>query len=316
MYAILCSAQLDGIAAAAILFRAARLRKIEPKIAALLTHDNASEVFSEITAQKGQLFFILDLLPNNLSSLAPVFEKLTKNNRIAYWNSHHPYDSKTSELLKKFAHTVDLSGPIHYGAVPKEKLCSAELVQKRFLPNDEIAKTLAKLAHDIEFWERKDERAQKLADLLAAGFDAKELAEILSRGVFWSTRFDKIREEYSVKREKALAELMKKAIIRKYLNYNFAFTIAPSILTTADAGQKILDSHSGVDISFVLYRNGKISLRKRNDCDLNLAKIAEIFDGGGHSYAAGAKLSTNITNDTFEKTLFLIDRSLKDFFFS
>lgn len=312
MYSVLCSAQLDGIAAAAIIFRSARLRKIEPKIAGLITHDNATRLLSEAAKQHKQLFFVLDFLPDTLP--VTVLEQLVKNNRIAYWNSHHPYDSPKAEQLRKFAHTVDLSGPMHYGKMPKEKLCAAELAQRRFLPDDNIAKTLAALAHDIEFWKRQDERATKLADLIASGFDMRELVEILSRGVFWSSRFDKLRSEYLEKRDKALRELTQHSVLKKYLNYKFAFTLSPSILTTADAGQKILDTKEEADVSVILYRNGRLSFRKRDDCDIDLAEIARVFDGGGHSYAAGAKLPTTVTRDNFERILFQIDRLLKDFF--
>jgi oligoribonuclease NrnB/cAMP/cGMP phosphodiesterase (DHH superfamily) len=314
MHAVLCSAQLDGIAAAAILFRAARLRGAETRLAGLLTHDNALQVFREASQHQKQLFFVLDFLPDNLPAFVPVLEKLVRQNRIAYWNSHHPYDGPSAELLRRFAHTVDLSGPVHYGAVPTERLCAAELAQRRFLPQDAIAQTLAALAHDIEFWERRDERAIKLADLIASGFDAKELAEILSRGVFWSSRFDRLREDYLARRAKALQELMQHAVIRKYVTTTFAFTLAPSLLPTADAGQHVLDSHAGVDVSVVLYRNGRISFRKRDTCALDLAELARLFGGGGHAYAAGARLDLQVTRDTFERALFLIDRALKDHF--
>lgn len=314
MYAVLCSAQLDGIAAAAIVFRAARLRGSKPKLAGLLTFENAQKVFSEAAKQKKQLFFVLDFLPNNIHALIPILQILTKKNRIAYWNSHHPYDAKTLEILKTFARTIDLSGPLHYGTVPRERLCSAELVQKRFLKNDKIAQTLAEFAHDIEFWERKNPQAQKLSDIIASGFDLRELVEILSRGVFWSKRFDALHKEYCEKRDSALQELIAKMQIKKYVSNTFAFALAPKFLASAQAGEHVLNCHSGVDVAVILYRNGKIAFRKRDECELNLAEIAKLFDGGGYKYAAGANLGITVTNENFEKTIFKIDRILKNFF--
>lgn len=314
MYAVLCPPHLDGICAAAILFRATRLRGAEPRIAGLLTHDNARTLFSEAAKTKRTLYFILDFLPENIDAFVPLLKAIAENNRIAYWNTHHPHDAKTADTLRTFAHTVDLSGPLHHGILPKEKKCAAELVQQRFLPNDSIARSLAEFAHDIEFWEQKDAQAAKLADLIASGFDARELTEILSRGVFWSARFARLHQEYCAKRDKALREITSAVTLKKYLTHTFAFSFAPSLLPAMRAGQELLDRHAGIDVAVILYRDGKISFRKRDTCDINLAELAKLFGGGGHAYAAGARLGAHTTRENLDETLFRIDRSLKNFF--
>jgi oligoribonuclease NrnB/cAMP/cGMP phosphodiesterase (DHH superfamily) len=313
MHVVYCSPQLDGLAAAAILFRAARLRGAEARLGGTLTFENAREQFTAMTAHHGDLLFILDFLPDSLAAFEPLLTAITQRNRIAYWNSHHPHDAAAEEFLRRFAHTVDLSGPLHYAPVPKEKTCAAELSHNRFLPTDAVAKELAQLAHDIEFWERNDQRAVQLADLIASGFDAKELVDSLSRGVFWSERFEQLRQGYLTKKQNALQDIMKHLMVKNILNYRFGFTLAPTLLSTADAGQHILDNHAGVDISVVLYRNGRISFRKRNTCPVNLAELAKLFGGGGHSYAAGARLTRfpSITREHFDSVIFALDQQLK-----
>ena len=313
MHVVFCSPQLDGIAATAILFRALRLRGTEPRLGGTLKFDNAKEQFARMTEHKGDLIFILDFLPDNLAELEPQLKTITTQNRIAYWNSHHPHDTQDEELLKKYAHTVDLSGPLHHGTLPKEKTCAAELAQKRFLSNDAAAKELAVLAHDIEFWNRTDKRAVQLADLIASGIEPKELVDSLARGVLWSEKFENLRQDYLAKKEHALQYIMKHLTIKKILKYNFGFTLAPTLLPSADAGQHIIDNHTGVDVSVTLYRNGRVSFRKRDMCQINLAQLAKIFGGGGHAHAAGAKLSQfqSITRETFDQTVFALDQQLK-----
>lgn len=316
MHVVYCSQQLDGFAAAAIVFRAARLRGNDIKLGGILNFENSEEQFAAMQKLSGDLIFILDFLPDNLPALEPKLNAITVRNRIAYWNSHHPHSESDGLILSRHAHTVDLSGPLHYAPVPKEKTCAAELTQKKFLPNDNIAKELAEIAHDIEFWERTDKRAVQLADLIASGIEPKELIESLSKGIFWSDKFEQLRQEYLAKKQHAMQDIISRLAVKNIAGLNFGFTLAPSILQSSDAGQHVLDSHAGVDVSAVLYRNGRISFRKRDTCNLNLAEIARLFGGGGHSYAAGARLSQfpSITRENFDKVLFEIDQKLKTHF--
>ncbi len=314
MHVVYCSQQLDGLAAAAIVFRAARLRGHEVRLGGLLNFESSNEQFSAMQSLSGDLIFILDFLPDNVPSLEPGLSAITVRNRIAYWNSHHPHSESDGAVLSRHVHTVELTGPLHYAPVPKEKACAAELVQKRFLPNDNAAKELAEIAHDIEFWERTDKRALQLADLIASGFEPKELIESLSKGILWSEKFEQLRQEYLAKKQRAMQDIISHLAVRNITGFNFGFTLAPAILQSSDAGQHVLDTHSGVDVSVVLYRNGRISFRKRDTCGLNLAELAKLFGGGGHSYAAGAKLSqfASVTRDNFEHVLFAIDQKLKE----
>lgn len=313
MHVVYCSQQLDGLAAAAILFRAARLRGHDVRLGGLLTFENSEEQFGAMGSLTGDLIFIVDFLPDNIPALGKKLDAITVRNRIAYWNSHHPHDAQTAEILKRHAHTIDLAGPLHYAPVPKEKLCAAELAQQRFLPNDNVAKELARLAHDIEFWERTDKGSMQLSDLIASGFEPKELIDALSKGVFWSDRFEQVRKEYLLKKEHALKDILAHLAVKNIAGFGFGFTLAPSLLQTADAGQHILDSHAGVDVSAVLYRNGRISFRRRDACQLNLAEIAKLFGGGGHTYAAGARLAQHqsVTRENFDSVLFALDQQLK-----
>lgn len=313
MHVLYCSAQLDGYCAAAILLRTARLQSRDAKIGGFLTFDNYAEQFSAMTKLSGDLIFILDFLPDKLELMEPQLKNITVRNRIAYWNTHHAYDDKTVEILKRHAHTVDLSGPKHNGPLPKNRLCAAELACQRFLPNDAVAKELARLAHDIEFWERAYKNAQKLSDLTASGVDKKELIINLSKGVFWSEHYEQQLQEYLKRKQQALQDLLKHITIKTVMNTNFCYTLAPALLSSADAGQHVLDNHSGVDISIIIYRNGRISFRKRDTCKANLAELARLFGGGGHAYAAGARLNQPVTLERLDKVIFSMDQKIKEY---
>lgn len=316
MYVIYCSEQLDGISAAAIVLRYARLRNSHCKIAGFLNFANIEEKLQEMAALKGNLIFILDFPPDQIANFEQKLNAISKNNKIVYWNSHHPYTPETLEMMKKYIHHVEFSGKIKNSSSQEKMLCSADMVAKRFMPVDSVALQLKLIARDIEFWIKQDERAIKLADLIASGHSKKEITESLSKGVLWSEKFEKIREEYLQKKEKAFQQLINKMQLKQYVNYRFAFSLTSSLLSSADTGDKILSTHHAADVSVVLYRNGRISFRRRDNCDIDLTKIAHLFDGGGHEYAAGGTIRQfkNVSYENIEKVLFYIDRKLKNLF--
>jgi nanoRNase/pAp phosphatase (c-di-AMP/oligoRNAs hydrolase) len=135
----------------------------------------------------------------------------------------------------------------------------------------------------------------------------------LAKGVLWSERFELVQKDYLAKKKSALQGLLDHLDIRNVLNHRFGFTLAPSFLPSADAGQHVLDNHAGIDVTIVLYRNGRMSLRRRDACPLNLAELAKLFGGGGHAYAAGARLAQfpSITRENLSGVLFAIDQRLK-----
>jgi oligoribonuclease NrnB/cAMP/cGMP phosphodiesterase (DHH superfamily) len=296
MITIYCSERLDGLASAAIIARHAKLTNLPVHFGGFLHPETLSEELEDIAKNERQLLFILDM------SISPehtqLIEKILQKNKIVYWNTHDP------QAVVPPAKIFDKG----------DKKCSAELSMQRFLPHDLIAKHLAQLAHDVEFWQLEDERATKLADLIMAQYSPLELMDALSRGIFWSVQFETSHREYIQKKTAAIEELLKSLIVKPYLSYRFGYAIASSVLATAEACQKVLDGHAGVDVAIALYRNGKIAFRKRDECDIDVSQLAQLFGGGGHPYAAGAKLSTTVSKENFEDVIFQLDNAFKSFF--
>ena len=296
MITIYCSERLDGIASAAIIARHAKLTNLPVHFGGFLHQETLQEELEDISTQQHQLLFILDISisPEHI----PEIEIIMQKNKIVYWNTHDP------QSVVPPAKIFDKG----------DKKCSAELSQQRFLQHDLIAKQLAQLAHDVEFWQLGDERATKLADLIMAQYSPIELIDALSRGILWSVQFETVHREYIQKKTAAIEELLKSLIVKPYLNYRFGYVIASSVLATAEACQKVLDGHAGIDVAIALYRNGKIAFRKRDACDIDVSLLAQLFGGGGHPYAAGAKLAATVSKENFEDTIFHLDNAFKSFF--
>ncbi len=285
------------MASAAIVMRHAVLSKLPVHFGGFLHPDALEDELKDMSSQEHQLIFVLDVsvAPEHMSLL----EKVSQKNKIVYWCTHD-------------AESVVPSAKIFDRAV--EGKCSAELAQQRFLPNDLIAKKLAELAHEVKFWQVRDENASKISDLIAAQYNPLELIDSLSRGAFWNEQFELFHKEYSMKKMEALDELLKSLIVKSYVKYRFGFALSSSLLTTADACQRILDGHAGVDVAVVLYRDGRLGFRRRDECEVDMKSLAELFGGGGRPFAAGAKLSTPVTKENLPDVLFHLDQAFRNFF--
>jgi len=305
MFVVYSSPTIDGISAAAIILRYARLFKHEAKIGGFLAFSDAQKTFEDMTKQDKSIIFIADFPPDQVQQLEPTLKEISTHNRIAYWNSSQKTSARAKEIVSKYARKTDFS----------EK-CSAELAMTTLLPQDSVAREIAAIAHDYTSWLRKDARSQQLNDIINAGFDKKELADMLSRGVFSSPRFSGILNTYSEKKKQALNALMGSLLIKKYLTHSFGYVLADNHIPSAEAGEYLLSKHSGIDVAVLLYRDGRIIIRKRDSIPVDASQIARNFRGGGHSYAAGGIIPEmkSITNDSYERAVFIADRIMKDFF--
>lgn len=297
MISIYCSEKLDGLAAAAIVMRHAVLSRLPVHFGGFLHVDSLDSELRDIASDSHKLIFVLDIpvFPEHL----PLLDTINLKNKIVYWNTSDKDSVVPSSKI--FDRAVD-------------RKCSAELVMERFLPGDLIAKRLAVLAHEVKFWQLHDESALKLSDLISAQFDPVVLLDSLSKGVFWSAQFEEFHRSFAEKKLIALDELMKSLVIKSYLNFRFGFALCSSVLNSADACQRILDGHAGVDVAIVLYRDGRLGFRRRDGVDVDVKCLAELFDGGGRPFAAGAKLNMSVSKENFTEVLFYLDQAFKNFF--
>lgn len=282
-----------------------------------MTYPTINNDFAELAKLENYFLFILDISPDNVSYLEDKLLKLKKANKLVYWNSHHPYSEESRKTLEKYFFNVELSGMLKQSLAFEQRKCSAELVFEKFMKNDKISERLAAIAHDMEFWIRKEPNSEKLADLIASGFDRRELIETLSRGVTWSEKFEELRTAYLEKKERAINVLIERAKVKDYVRCRIAISKSPSSLSTADAGHALLEKID-VDVAVVVYKDGKISLRRREGCEVDLSDMAKkLFNGGGHPYAAGGNINekfSSVSLENFEEVMLYIHMKLADYF--
>jgi len=311
---IYSSDTVDGICAAACVMRGLRIKGFSARFGGTLSPENP-ESLQDLASQANSAVFIVDYPPENIPDLPQFLKKTISKCTLAYWNFTQPQQPETLALLG-VVKRVDYA-EVRPGSFPRDKACSTELAALRFIPGDPVGRQLAALATDIKFWLRQDERATKLADLLPSGFDKRAIIDSLSKGVMWDDRFERARNEYLEKKARALDDLMKRLTIKEILGKRYGFSLAPSLLSTADACQHILDRHAGVDIAVGIYRSGKIAFRSREGTDVDLVRLAKQFQGGGRKYASGGLFTEQpVSVENWEQVIFALDRKLKNYFLS
>ncbi len=304
VHLIFCTDTVDGIAAAAIVGRTLTLRGHDWRLANALPPVNESR--QKLLSTKGQQLILCDIQPAALSE--DDIKTLCSNNKVVYWCADFPTKESTVDMVASICGAYDI-------ATARSPLCSAELAQRRFLPNDSSARSLAAMAHDIKQWKRSDESAARLADIIASGYDLRKLTVMLSKGVFWTESLELERQRYRERREKAIADMSNRLDIKDYVGVKFGFALCASFVTSADACSHILETHAGVDVACVIFRDGRIAFRRRDGIDVDLCEIASLFDGGGREYASGGSLGAQVSNTNYEQVIFSVDRKLKDHFF-
>jgi oligoribonuclease NrnB/cAMP/cGMP phosphodiesterase (DHH superfamily) len=308
-YTIYCSNKLDGLAAAAIVQRAFMLKRKSIKIGGFLDYADKKQ-FDMLAEHRNELLFILDYSIEDITEHQ--LQAITKHNTIAYWNSHHPYSKEQHDMIIPFVRKLHLSGQMKDSIKYTQKKCGADLAKEQFLPQDHVAKELAHVAHDEEFWLRQNKKAAWLTDVILSGHNKKDMIATLSKGIIWSKDYEHKRNNYLEKKQHALNNLLKRLVIKKYLNVHFGIVLCPPIVGTSEAAQHMLDKHQGFDATIVLFRNGKISFRKREHVIFDLSILGKLFNGGGHDYASSGHLRKHITYENFETTIFEIDRKIKN----
>ncbi|MEA2070494.1 MAG: DHH family phosphoesterase [Asgard group archaeon] len=264
----------DGIGSQAILFRYFRELNIEP-IGYLVDYYNFTEYVLKAINEKPNILIVSDI-GLNTSYLDQIISPLRRLEARKIWIDHHRITDEHKQLLESI-----LDEFIHDTTV-----CAAELVQERFRPEDDVAKKIARIAHNGDF-----DVEDKLADIYYTIIDyyRSDMDKLISiREKFASGNFEQkyVMDEYLEAYKVFEAE---KDRIRKSYKIirlgNISIAVAESAILPRGKVAKFLDEICVEDIYLSIdTTNFRIGLRS-NTYDVGL--IAAKLGGGGHTHRSG-----------------------------
>lgn len=292
---------MDGLASAAIMARALEAEGREVAVD-FIDYSTQEKDIERMKALEGTDIYVLDFAFDDPKRFEELDEVLARDNRIAYWNDHHPRTAEQREAMERYADIVDL-----YADGGR---CAAEIARDRYAPQDPVTRRLADLAHDQDFWVRRDATANKLSDIISSGYDRQELVGMLKSGTTWSPELEERWRRYDARRQEAYARMDSRAESFSYGGVSCVMSLADGGLSSSDAGNHLLETFR-TDLAVTMFRSGAVSFRRDDGCEVDLTEVARLFGGGGHAYASGAKLPYEIKDDAaYERALGDVDGRL------
>jgi oligoribonuclease NrnB/cAMP/cGMP phosphodiesterase (DHH superfamily) len=279
IYCIAHDRDVDGIGCHAILHRYAELDR--QRIRHVFTdYDRFCRDISKISASGAEIV-IADLGYNEgFSHCLDSLKKLCARNNTKWFDHHDWGDAKIDCRLE---------------SIITRELCAAELLKNYYLPEDEIAATIAALAHSHDFRE-ENETAWKLYDVISSGYDKERLVKTLAKGVFWNPELEEVCQSYSKVKEKGYSYLEKHSKLYQIGGWKCVLGFSLKSLSSTLATEHLLKKKA--DLVICLWEDGKISFR-RNNKNINLKMLASAFRGGGREEAAGGFYGDHINESNY-----------------
>jgi oligoribonuclease NrnB/cAMP/cGMP phosphodiesterase (DHH superfamily) len=264
----------DGLGSQAIIFRYFRELKIEP-IGFLADYYNFIEVFEKALAENPNVLIISDIGINS-RIIKQIIEPLKNLKARKIWIDHHKAEGelrwKVEDAVDEFIHDT--------------KVSAAVLVQKRFMPNDDISKKIAEIGHngDYDIEDRLSNIFYTLIDYYRSSMkDLERIRDMFIEGNFEDS---KIMEEYleAYKMFEAERDRIKNSLEVITIE-DRTMVVASSALLPRGKVTKFLSEFRSEDIFLAIdTTNFRIGLRSDNT---DVAAVAAVFGGGGHKHRSG-----------------------------
>lgn len=289
---------VDGIGAQAIL-----LRKFPDVVCFQTFYGEFIEYIKKIFNLNPDILYITDIGFNQ--SYRKVYEILGKMRNVC-WIDHHLISETDKAELKKY-----IKNFIH----ASDKTVAAELTQQIFLPDDEIAKKIAKLSHfrDNTIENFESDRLQAIIEINQKNQrNIQKIVELLSKGEFENNW---IQEQYDIYLKEEKIEYKKlEDRAKEFQMDKVKVVISFSPFFATGKQTRYLLKNFNADIVFGV--NPRFQLVSIKSHDINVKKIAEEFGGGGHfdrsgfSYTKTLDENDNLSSEFIEKVLKTVKENL------
>jgi oligoribonuclease NrnB/cAMP/cGMP phosphodiesterase (DHH superfamily) len=205
------------------------------------------------------------------------------------WVDHHPWSQQAIEAVKPFVQIVlDSSG----------KKCAADLMYETLLPGNSLAAKLASMAHTMDFF-TKDQYLTPISELIRYYqtfpdfyYKMSDLARKSSKGILWDADMQSEFNNYVRLREDAKAQAFASMQVRQTGRFKVAYLQSSPYLQSSLFSEEVF-SKTNADLVMLYSTKGKVSIRRNNEVISCRDVAANLPEGGGHDYAAGATFKSN-----------------------
>ena len=200
------------------------------------------------------------------------------------WVVHHPWSQQAIDAVTPFVEIVlDVSG----------RKCAADLMYETLLPGNTLAARLASMAHTMDFFTR-DQYLTPISELIRYYqtfpdfyYRLSDLAVKSARGVLWDVDMQNDYNNYVHLRDEAKAQVFASMQIREAGRFKIAYVRSSPYLKRSLFSEEDF-AKTNADVMMLYSTKGKVSIRRNNEAISCRSIAANLSDGGGHDYAAGA----------------------------
>ncbi|MFL6492804.1 MAG: DHH family phosphoesterase [Nitrososphaera sp.] len=205
------------------------------------------------------------------------------------WLDHHPWSQLAIEAVKPFVEIVlDASG----------RKCAADLMYETLLPGNVLAAKLASMAHTMDFFTR-DQYLTPISELIRYYqtfpdfyYRLSNLAQKSAKGILWDVEMQSDYNRYVHLRDEAKAKVFSSLQIRQVGRFKVAYVQSSPYLQNSLFSEEVF-ANTKADLVMFYSTKGKVSIRRNNDLISCRSIAANLSEGGGHDYAAGATFKSD-----------------------
>lgn len=246
---------------------------------------------SSSSKEIGGKIIIADLGLNDelIETCRKIFADAASNAWKIMWVDHHPWSDQAIEAVKPFVEIVlDASG----------RKCAAELMYETMLPGNKVAEKLASMAHTMDFF-TNNQYLTPISELIRYYqtfpdfyYRLSDLASKSSKGILWDIVMQNDYNDYVRLREEAKEQVFASMQIREAGRFKVAYIQSSPYLQNSLFSQEVF-SKTNTDLVMLYSTKGKVSIRRNNDAISCRSIAANLPEGGGHDYAAGATFKSD-----------------------
>lgn len=231
----------------------------------------------------------LGLNDDTVEACRQIFTEATANGWKLMWVDHHPWSQAALDMACQFCELAH---------DPSGTKCAADLMAEKLLPGNELAARLASMAHTMDFF-TKDQYLTPITELIKYYQTLPDFYERLSalarksaRGVLWDAEMHGDYLKYSKMRDEARVHVMAAMHVRPVSGIRVALVPTSPYLQSSLFSEEVFAA-TGADLAMFYSTKGKVSIRRSNEKVSCRRVAANLPEGGGHDYAAGATFRSN-----------------------